>query len=89
MGTLIFFTAAMIHAFRSARSRGNGGMNTWSLTYPQRKKSQDIMKGILGVIAIVDGHFQTCALSNVVVTLCSGTDEPHGGSGRDFCLAGI
>ena len=28
MGASIFFTAAMIHAFRSARSRGNGGTNT-------------------------------------------------------------
>ena len=28
MGTSIFFTAAMIRAFRSARSRGNGGTNT-------------------------------------------------------------
>ena len=28
MGASIFFTAAMIRAFRSARSRGNGGMNT-------------------------------------------------------------
>jgi len=33
----IFFTAVMIRAFRSARSRGNGGTNTRSLTYPQRK----------------------------------------------------
>jgi hypothetical protein len=29
------------------------------------------------------------ALSNVLVTLCSGTDEPHTGSGRDFRHAGI
>jgi len=28
MGTSIFFAAAMIRAFRSARSRGNGGTNT-------------------------------------------------------------
>jgi hypothetical protein len=28
MGASIFFTAAMIRAFRSARSRGNGGTNT-------------------------------------------------------------
>jgi hypothetical protein len=28
-------------------------------------------------------------ISNVLVTLCSGTDEPHSGSGRDFRLAGI
>jgi len=28
MGASIFFTAAMIHGFRSARSRGNGGTNT-------------------------------------------------------------
>jgi hypothetical protein len=39
MGASIFFTAAMIRAFRSARSRGNGGTNIRSLTYPQRKKS--------------------------------------------------
>jgi len=28
MGTLAFFTAAMIRAFRSARSRGNGSLRT-------------------------------------------------------------
>jgi len=28
MGASIFFTAAMIRAFRSARSCGNGGTNT-------------------------------------------------------------
>jgi hypothetical protein len=28
MGASIFFTDAMIRAFRSARSRGNGGTNT-------------------------------------------------------------
>jgi len=28
MGSSIFFTASMIRAFRSARSRGNGGTNT-------------------------------------------------------------
>ena len=28
MGASIFFTAVMIRAFRSARSRGNGGTNT-------------------------------------------------------------
>jgi len=28
MGASIFFTATMIRAFRSARSRGNGGTNT-------------------------------------------------------------
>ena len=28
MGASIFFTAAMIRSFRSARSRGNGGTNT-------------------------------------------------------------
>ena len=28
MGASIFFTAAMIFAFRSAKSRGNGGTNT-------------------------------------------------------------
>jgi hypothetical protein len=39
MGASIFFTAAMIRASRSARSRGNVGTNNRSLTYPQRKKS--------------------------------------------------
>ena len=34
----IFFTATVIRAFRSARSRGNGGTNTRSLTYSKRKK---------------------------------------------------
>ena len=28
MGASIFFTAALIRVFRSARSRGNGGTNT-------------------------------------------------------------
>jgi hypothetical protein len=42
MGASIFFTAAMIRAFRSARSRGNGGTNTRSLTYPKEKKSQGV-----------------------------------------------
>ena len=28
MGASIFFTAAIIRAFKSARSRGNGGTNT-------------------------------------------------------------
>jgi len=30
MGALIFFTAAMIRAFMSARSRGNGGTNNFA-----------------------------------------------------------
>jgi len=89
IGASIFFTAAMIRAFRSARSCGNGGTNIRSLTYPQRKKSQGLTSGDLGAIASVGGHFQTQALSKVLVTLCSGTDEPHSGSGRDFRLAGI
>ena len=36
MGASIFFTVAMIRALRSARSRGNSGTNTRSLTYPTR-----------------------------------------------------
>jgi hypothetical protein len=48
MGASIFFTAAMIHAFRSARSHGNGGTNALSLIYPQRKKSQGVISGDLG-----------------------------------------
>jgi len=39
MGASIFFTAAMNRAFRSARSRGNGGTNTlhemYVVRYPQ------------------------------------------------------
>jgi len=90
VGALIFFTVAMIRAFRSARSRGNGGMNNWSLTYFQRKKiTGRNVRGPRGAIASVVGHFQAHALSNVLVTLCLGTDEPHSGSGRDFRPAGI
>jgi hypothetical protein len=48
MGASLLFTVAMIRAFRSARSRGNGRTNIQSLTYPQRKKSQGIMSGDLG-----------------------------------------
>ena len=50
MGASAFFTAAMIRAFRSARSRGNGGTNTRSLTYPPKvkKKSKGVMSGDLG-----------------------------------------
>jgi len=52
MGAAIFFTAAMIRAFKSARSRGNGGTNTQSLTYVasslnctySRKWSSEIIK---------------------------------------------
>ena len=87
MGALIFFTAAMICAFRSTRPCGNGGTNTRSLTSP-KKKSQNVMSGDLRGPSVV-GHFQMHALSNVPVTLCSGTDDPHSGSGRDFHLAGI
>jgi hypothetical protein len=75
--------------FIAARSRVNGGTNTRSLTYAQRKKSQGVMTGDLGGTATVVGHFQTRALSNVLVTPSLGTDEPHSGSGRDFRLAGI
>jgi len=35
MGVPKFFTAGVIRAFRSERSRGNGWTNTLSLTYPQ------------------------------------------------------
>jgi hypothetical protein len=44
MGVSIFFTDAVTRAFRSASSRGNGGKNTRSLTYPPKKKnSQSVM----------------------------------------------
>ena len=49
MRASIFFTAAMIRAFRSARSRAT---NTRSLTYPQRKKSQGVRSGDLGAHSI-------------------------------------
>ena len=46
----IDITAAMIRAFRSAMSRGNGGTNTRSFTYPPppKKKSQGVMSEDLG-----------------------------------------
>jgi hypothetical protein len=48
-GESIFFTAAMIRAFRSARSRGNGGTNNPSFYIsPREKKSQGVMSGDLG-----------------------------------------
>ena len=40
-------TAAMIRIFRSARSHGNGGTNTRSLTYPQRKNHRGNFLGDL------------------------------------------
>jgi hypothetical protein len=40
MSASIFFTAAMIRAFRATSSRGNGGTNPRSLTNPQRRKSR-------------------------------------------------
>ena len=89
MGASIFFTAAMINAFKSVRSRGNAGANTKSLTHPPIQNHRAQCQGTLGAIASVIGHFQMHALSNVLVTLCSGTDEPHSGSGRDFRIAGI
>jgi hypothetical protein len=47
MGASILFTAAMIRALRSARSLGEGGTNTRSLTYPQRTQAQGVMLGDL------------------------------------------
>jgi len=40
MGASIFFTATMIHAFRSARSRDNGGTNTRSLSVHEMHVAQ-------------------------------------------------
>ena len=48
MSASIFYTDALIPAFSSARSGGNGGTNTRSLTYPPRKKSQGVMSGDFG-----------------------------------------
>ena len=46
MGASIFFTVAMIPAFRSARSRGNGGMNTRVfIISPEEKNSLSVMSG--------------------------------------------
>jgi hypothetical protein len=48
MGASVFFTAAMIRAFRSARSRDNIGANIQYVTYPQRKILQGVMSKDLG-----------------------------------------
>ena len=45
VGSLVFFTAAMIRSFKS---RGNGGTNTRSLTYPQRKNHRVNVRGPRG-----------------------------------------
>jgi len=83
MDASIFFTAAMICALRSC---GNGGTNTQSLTYPQRKNHRAYCQGTSGAIASVVGHFQMHTLYTVLVTLCSGTGKLHGGNGWDFVL---
>jgi len=55
----------------------------------KEKITRHNIRGPRGVLTTMVVHFQTHALSNVLVTLCSGTEEPHSGSGRDFCLACI
>jgi len=56
---------------------------------PKEKKSQVVISGDLGGHSISGWSFPEHELSNVLVTLCSGTDELHSGSGRDFRLAWI
>ena len=48
MGASIFFTAAMIPAFRSARSRGIGGTNTRCLIYIPKDKYINISIQVVG-----------------------------------------
>ena len=59
----IFYTAAMTRPFRSARSRGNGGMNTRSLTYLQRRKPQSAMSGDFGGHSISSWSFPDADLT--------------------------
>jgi hypothetical protein len=64
IGASIFFTAAMIPAFRSARSRGNGGTNTRSLTYPPppQKKSRKYVSYGFPIINFCNSgvHYRVC-----------------------------
>jgi hypothetical protein len=53
---------------------------------PKEKNHRALCQGTSGVITSVVGHFQTHALSNVLVTPCSGTDEPHSGMGGTSVL---
>ena len=68
MGASIFLTAAMIRAFRSARSHVTGGTTIRTLIFP-KEKITGVMSGDLGGHSPLVGHFQTHTLSNVVVTL--------------------
>jgi hypothetical protein len=90
IGASIFFTAAMIRAFRSARSRGNGGTNTRSLTYPHRKKSQGVTSGDLGDHSISGWSFpDTRRIQRPGKISFKYWDEPRSRIGRDFGLAEI
>jgi hypothetical protein len=84
MGASIFFTAATIRAFRSARSRRNGGTNTRSLTYHKRKKSQGI-SGDLGGHSMSGWSFPDARPiqrpGNTVQVLTNLTVEVGGNSG--------
>jgi hypothetical protein len=53
MGASIFFTAAMIRAFRSARSRGNGG------TFCVRPTSADLKARIIAAVKNIDSPMLT------------------------------
>ena len=72
----------------SSGQRGNGGKNTRSLTYPRREKK------ITGrnVKRRWGPQYQWWVISRCThywTSWCSGTDEPHSGSERDFRLTGL
>jgi hypothetical protein len=58
MGALIFFTAAMIHAFRSARSCGNGG--TYLCTPPLPRDLSYLKARIIAAVKNIDVPMLMC-----------------------------
>jgi hypothetical protein len=84
-GCIDMFTAAMILDFRSARSRGNDGTNTRSLTSPPpQKKSQGVLAEDLGRHSISCWSFPDARpiqrLGNTVQVLTNLTVEVGGTS---------
>ena len=69
MGASIFFTAAMIRAFRSARSRGNGGTNTFA--YFARSTRCTVTTGLLVWYSNTQNDFCPGAAIFAVHTLAS------------------
>ena len=53
---------------------------------PKEKSHRAKCKGTLGAITSGVGHFQMHILSNILLTLCSGTGKPLSGSGWDFSV---